>query len=220
MQKAYALFDFDGTLISGDSIWRFCWYAYRKGLCSFASLRQGIWAGIQYGLKKTTAETSKQAAMAFIEGHSRVALQEFSRDFCETVLRRRLRKKGLAELKARKEEGAEILLVTASPAFYLEPLKEMLGIVEIIGTRMDFDSAGKATGLIGENCKGLQKPLRLAEYLAATGGRLDYESSYAYGDTAGDMPMLELCGHKVGVCAKPKLKGLLRGAEGAILVRW
>ena len=32
------IFDFDGTLIKGDSIVRFCLYAYRKGLCSLRQL--------------------------------------------------------------------------------------------------------------------------------------------------------------------------------------
>ena len=220
MKKAYALFDFDGTLISGDSIWRFCWYAHSQGLCSFSALWQGVQAGVQYFFKRSTAEESKQAALAFLAGRNRAELAALSQSFCEKVLCPRLRKKAIAELEARKGEGAEVLLITASPAFYLEPMKGLLGITEVIGTRMDFDSEGKATGLLGENCKGLQKPLRLAEYLAATDGRLDYESSYAYGDSASDMPMLALCGHKLGVNPKPELKKCLREAEGASLVRW
>jgi len=45
---------------------------------------------------------------------------------------------------------------------------------------------------VGENCKGLQKPLRIAEYLAARQMELDYDASCAYGDSASDMPMLDL----------------------------
>ena len=221
MGKAYALFDFDGTLISGDSFMLLCIYARKKGLNSGVSFWKGIGAGIRYLLRLCGAKESKEAALSFLQGKSEKELQQLSADFCREVLRPRLRVQGLAELKARREAGAEVLLITASPAFYFEPLKDELGITEIIGTRMDMGQDGRATGRIcGENCKGLQKPLRLAEYLAAVGERLDFSRSYGYGDSASDMPMLELCGHKVGVNVRRGLKKRLAKAEGARLVEW
>jgi len=221
MQKAYALFDFDGTILSGDSILLFCLYARKQGLCSPREFRRGVWAGVRYVLGLSTAEKSKRAALAFVRGHSQAKLSHISQAFYQEVLRPRLRGQALAQLESHRKDGVEILLITASPSFYLEPLKSDLGIQSVIGTRMDFDRNGNATGLIcGENCKGLQKPLRLAEYLAATGDRLAYEKSYAYGDSASDMPMLALCAYKVGVNAKPGLKKKLRHAEGARFVRW
>jgi len=221
MRKAYALFDFDGTLMTGDSLLLFCRYAKKQGICSGKQFRKAIWACGLYILGLATAAQSKIAALAFIKGRSMEELQRFSQQFFDDEIRPRLREKALAELSARLSQGAEILVITASPAFYLEPLKKVLEITEIVGTRMDFDSNGMATGMIcGENCKGLQKPLRLAELLAAKGDRLDYDSSYAYGDSASDMPMLSLCGHKVGVNAKWNLQRKLRHADGALFVRW
>ena len=38
MQKPYALFDFDGTLIRGDSIVRFVRYAHARGLIGAGGL--------------------------------------------------------------------------------------------------------------------------------------------------------------------------------------
>ena len=87
--------------------------------------------------------------------------------------------------------GHEVLLVSASSYFYLKHLKEVLGVTDIICTRLDVDENGVFAGRVcGENCRGVQKPLRLAEYLAAKGDRLDYESSWAYGDSSGDLPMV------------------------------
>lgn len=221
MQRTYALFDFDGTLFSGDSILRFCRFARSQGLCSTEQLLRGLWAAVRYVLGLSSAEQSKMDALHFIQGRSEAELRAFSKRFCEEVLLPRLRQKGLSALNEHLAQGTQVLLITASPSFYLEHLKDALGIDGIIGTRMDFDLSGNATGLIcGENCKGIQKPLRLAEYLAATGDRLDYDSSYAYGDSASDLPMLELCGHKVGVNARSELKKKLRGMDGASFVRW
>ncbi len=221
MRQRFGLFDFDGTLISGDSIIRFCAYARQKGLCTAKEWRAGIWAGALYLLGRRTAEQSKMAALSFINGKTQRELAVLSKSFCREILRPRLRPEGIAEIKRLKAEGAQILLITASPSFYLESMKELLGVTEIIGTRMDMGGNGKATGLIcGENCKGLQKPLRLAEYLAAKGQRLDYENSWAYGDSLSDWPMLELCAHKIGVNPKAKLRRKLSGVEGAARVRW
>ena len=221
MQKSYALFDFDGTLLRGDSLVQFCGYAHRQGLCTSKQLRRGIGTAFLYVLGLRTAEQSKIAALSFIVGRTEAQLQDVSARFWEDALRRRMRRQGLEALKQRKAEGAEVLLVTASPAFYLEPVRVALGITAVIGTRMDIGTDGRATGMIcGQNCKGVQKPLRLAEYLAASGERLDYDSSYAYGDSHSDAPMLELCGHKVAVNAKRKLRKKLHGLEGATFVRW
>jgi phosphoserine phosphatase len=66
----------------------------------------------------------------------------------------------------------------------------------------------------------VEKPLRLAEYLAATGDRLDYDRSWAYGDSESDAPMLELCAHKVAVNPGPGLKRKLKRLEGVTIARW
>ena len=190
MQKPYALFDFDGTLIRGDSIVRFVRYAHARGLIGAGGLlRAALWAAL-------------------------------GRTFCREELLPRLYPQGVEELRRRHAEGAEVLLVTASPSFYLEALKEELPIQRIIGTRMHVEN-GVYTGLIaGENCRGVQKPLRLAEDLAARGDMVDYASSWAYGDSAGDAPMLALCGHKVGVNPRRRLVKRMKGADGFSVVYW
>lgn len=221
MAKAYALFDFDGTIIPGDSILRFCLYANARGLCTHRQLLGGLWAAVRYGLRLSTAEESKRKALAFLQGQPKAQMDILCQDFCREIITPRLRKPALDALATHRLEGADIILITASPSFYLEPLKQQLGLTHIIGTRMDVHPQGYYTGLIaGENCRGIQKPLRLAEYLAATGGRLDYDTSYAYGDTPGDVPMMELCAHKVAVNAGRKLRRKLAPQTGCTYVRW
>lgn len=220
MQKPYALFDFDGTLIRGDSIVRFVRYAYARGLTGAGGLaRAALWAAA-YGLHLTTAERAKRESLSFLAGREQGGVEALGRTFCREELLPRLYPQGVEELRRRHAEGAEVLLVTASPSFYLEALKEELPIQRIIGTRMHVEN-GVYTGLIaGENCRGVQKPLRLAEDLAARGDMVDYASSWAYGDSAGDAPMLALCGHKVGVNPRRRLVKRMKGADGFSVVYW
>ena len=119
MQKSYALFDFDGTLIRGDSIVRLCLYAHRKKQLSLGGLaRAGLMAAL-YLCKLTTAEKSKQAALGFLEGWNEKEMRAFAEAFCREVLVPRLYKDGVAEIKKHRKAGAEVWLISASPAFYL-----------------------------------------------------------------------------------------------------
>lgn len=221
MQKSYALFDFDGTLIKGDSIIRFCFYAFKKRLTGvFGLLRAGA-MGALYMMKLITAETSKQTTLAFLKGKTREEVDAIARDFCQTVLIPNLYPEGVARIRKHQEEGTEVWLISASTAFYLEPIREHLGLTGLIGTRMHVDENGVYSGLIdGHNCRGVEKTLRLAEVLAATDSMVDYAASYAYGDTAGDLPMLMLCEHKTAVNPRKKLIRGLEGADGVTIVRW
>lgn len=221
MQKSYALFDFDGTLRRGDSIVALCRYARRRGLCTTGQLLRGAVYAAGYGLRLCSAESAKTAALAWIKGRLRSEMAAFSTDFCLNVLLPQLYPEGEKALREEQARGASPLILTASPSFYLEPLTDMLGIEAIVGTRMALDDRERYTGEIcGDNCRGLQKPLRLAEYLAARGDRLDWETSSAYGDSASDLSMMEVCKFRVGVNPGTKLRRALSGDENAKIVSW
>ena len=221
MLSAYAFFDFDGTLIKGDSIIRFCFYAFKKGLCGpFGLLRAGV-MGALYMCKIITAETSKQTTLAFLKGKTQKELDAIAQDFAQTVLIPNLYKEGVERIRKHQQEGAKVWLVSASTAFYLEPVREYLQIDRLIGTRWHVDENGVCSGLIhGQNCRGVEKTLRIAEVLAANGEMVDYAESFGYGDTAGDIPMLMLCQHKTAVNPRKKLIKGLEGADGVEIVNW
>ena len=158
MQKKYALFDFDGTLCKGDSIFPFCLYARRQKLCTTRQLLGGGWAFVLFRLGRITIEEAKRRSLAWMKGRSRLEMEEVARCFCRDVLEPNFFPDGIAALQKEKEEGAAVLLITASPSFYLEPMKEILGVSDVIGTRMDVDPSGLYTSLVGDNCAGCQIP--------------------------------------------------------------
>ena len=218
--KSYAFFDFDGTLIKGDSIIRFCFYAHRNKLCSLGHL---IYSGIMatlYHLGITNAEKSKQAALSFLAGMPRKEVEKLAKDFCNHELIPNLYPEGVEAIRRHRLEGTEVWMVSASTAFYLEPLKKHLRLTGLIGTRMHVLNGMYTGQMAGENCRGVEKPLRLAEVLASRGDMLDYGESSAYGDSAGDAPMLSLCARKVAVNPRKKLLKELEGVEGVEKVRW
>lgn len=220
MLRKYALFDFDDTLIRGDSIVKMCLFAFRRGLIAPWELVKITGLSVLYLCGLTTAQKSKEAAMHFLSGKSETEVEKLAEEFCEKVLLPRLYQDGVKELKAKAESGCEVWLISASPAFYLQPLMKHLPITGVIGTRMHVLNGMYTGQMAGENCRGVEKPLRLAEVLASRGDMLDYGQSFAYGDSAGDAPMLALCANKVAVNPKKKLLKALDGADGVTKVRW
>ena len=220
MLRKYALFDFDDTLIRGDSIVKMCLFAFRRGLIAPWELVKITGLSVLYLCGLTTAQKSKEAAMHFLSGKSETEVEKLAEEFCEKVLLPRLYQDGVKELKEKAESGCEVWLISASPAFYLQPLMKHLPITGVIGTRMHVLNGMYTGQMAGENCRGVEKPLRLAEVLASRGDMLDYSQSCAYGDSAGDAPMLALCANKVAVNPKKKLLKALDGADGVTKVRW
>ena len=220
MLRKYALFDFDDTLIRGDSVVKMCLFAFRRGLIAPWELVKITGLSVLYLCGLTTAQKSKEAAMHFLSGKSETEVEKLAEEFCEKVLLPRLYQDGVKELKAKAESGCEVWLISASPAFYLQPLMKHLPITGVIGTRMHVLNGMYTGQMAGENCRGVEKPLRLAEVLASRGDMLDYGQSCAYGDSAGDAPMLALCANKVAVNPKKKLLKALDGADGVTKVHW
>lgn len=221
MQKTFALFDFDGTLCPGDSLIPFCLYAFRHGRCSLPRLLCGGLAGIGYGLRLVSARQSKQAALGFLKGMTVAEADALAQSFCRDKLLPRLYPEGMQAVKDHHNARQRALLVSASPELYLKFLREKLPLDGIVATRLHVDETGRYTGQIaGENCRGVEKPLRLAEYLAARGEEIDYASSSAYGDSAGDAPMMELCARKVAINPKRKLMKRLCHSDGVTVLRW
>jgi len=210
----YAFFDFDGTLIRGDSIVRFCRFARKKGVAGPLALPRAGALAVLYGMRLISAERAKGGALAFLKGRTDAELASLADAFCRDELLPRLYPQGVEALRSHQARGARVWLVSASPAFYLEPLRDALGLDAIIATRFE---EGR---IAGRNCRGPEKVLRIAEVLAARGESVDYAASTAYGDSRGDAPMLRLCGGKRAVNPKRALLRELKNDDGVQIVRW
>lgn len=209
----YALFDFDKTLCRGDSILPFLLYCIRKGMAPKKQLFEAGAAYIHQLIHPDQIAYAKSRTLSFIQGKSRKDMDEFCRGFTRDILMPRMFRDGVNELSRLKEEGYTILITSASADVYMRLLPEFLPVDGVIATRCGLDEHDVYTGLVDENCKGLQKPLRIAEYLAATHQVLDYEASCAYGDSASDIPMLELTNSKTLVNARKKILARVPGAK-------
>lgn len=126
------------------------------------------------------------AAAAAFRGRRYDDLCAAGTTFAEMVHERWLRSDTLETLQHHREQGDRTVLVSASFEVYLRPLASLLGVDDVLATRLGV-SDGIATGALdGPNCRGPEKVTRLHEWL----GDRSAVRVVAYGDSAGDREML------------------------------
>lgn len=188
------LFDFDGTLTHGDTLWRFLLFA--KG---WPGLLAGI-PGLALRVVRLlfqgalSAETGKAAVLhQYFGGRSRKELEDTGERFCIAALPRCLRPERMDWLRSFRDQGAQVLIVSASLDIWLRPFCKKEGI-GLICTEAAFSEAGLFEGAFSTpNCKGEEKVERIKQALDLS----QFSRIIAYGDTPADLPMLSLADEAV-----------------------
>jgi phosphoserine phosphatase len=88
--------------------------------------------------------------------------------------------------------GRDVVLVSASGEEMVRPIGELLGVTDVIATRMTIED-GRYTGEVEFYAAGPAK-VQAVRTLAEQRG-YDLTESYAYSDSVSDVPMLECVGH-------------------------
>lgn len=184
-RRTVAAFDFDGTLVRGDSLIPFLRRLLPVRRLAAAALRSW-WSLVRLPLGGEHRDRAKAAvlarALAGIEAEEmRSACEAYSRD-----LEHRLRPDTLARARWHAGQDHEVVVVSASPEPYLLPLAERLGFRGVLATRLEVGADGRLTGrLVGGNVRGPEKVRRLREWLGDGEVFL-----WAYGDSDGDRELL------------------------------
>lgn len=97
----------------------------------------------------------------------------------------------MEEITGHKQCGNRVIIVSASFEDQLIYWSKSLDL-ELIGTKIEVKN-GLITGKIeGKNCYGDEKVKRLRSYLDIS----NYKKVFVYGDSKGDLPMMELATSK------------------------
>ena len=202
MSKPLAIFDFDGTMISGDSIIRYTAYAMRRGYEPWRNIIPRLWQGLKAVCGLMSATEGKSRALSFLARMSREEQNEFNRAFCRDILMPRIFPKALERMEAHRREGLYILLVSASPDAYISHLKDFLPVDAIIASPTD------ERGRVSSSTRGEEKVRRVREWAAGQDTLIDWAGSFSYGNSANDLPVMRLTGHPVCVNPSRRMKKL------------
>ena len=210
-KRALACFDFDGTMIRGDSITAYLRLARRRGYLSPAGMiGVGVHTGA-YFLNLETGDQVKTHALRFLSRLTDRQRRALDEDFVRQELIPRIYPDALAQWKKHQADGCVMLLVSASTENYMRLIADYLRADCLLCSRVSRD------GVVTGNCKGDEKVRRINAWLRVHAIQPDWPASFAYGDSFGDLPMLRLAGTPVQVNPKKKLR---RAAPDMAQVRW
>lgn len=140
---------------------------------------------------------NKRLYLDSIAGISYEDMNQYASDYYEEKIRPHIVKLTISELRARKNEGFRIGVVSGGYDLYLKYFTEEYGIDDLICTHIGFDNQ-KATGKIdGIDCMNEKKVVLLESYYE--GMEVDREASYVYSDSRSDLPLLTWAGNGVVV---------------------
>lgn len=200
-------FDFDGTLTVRDSFTAFL--KWREGSARYhAEMAALAPAALKYLFDRDPGKLKAAAVRRFLQGLPRSVLNEEAMEFATVSAPLLFRPDALKAWRRYRQDGARLLIVTASPENIVAPFARGLGADMLIATQLLFDEEDRVKGgLLGDNCRGPEKVRRIKRALGE-----DVGLAAAYGDTDGDWEMLGMAEQQfmrlfVGVPGKPTSAG-------------
>ncbi|HVA73411.1 MAG TPA: HAD-IB family hydrolase [Acidimicrobiales bacterium] len=188
-REGVAAFDFDGTLVPGDSLPRYL--ARLLGRRRFASTLSACSPAMLAGYRSSGRDGAKAALlMRAVAGVEAARAAEVGESLSR-VLAREVRPAMAERLVWHRDQGHRLVLVSASLGLYLQPFGRLTGFDEVIATALEVGPDGLLTGRIhGANVRAAQKAVLLKELLGA-----DPVTVWAYGDSRGDRELLAMADH-------------------------
>ena len=198
-RRGAAFFDLDRTIIGGSSVFALGMAAYRAGMVSTRELLSDATNAATFlfaGASDEKTEAVKNRVLQAIAGVPVERMAELGDQIIprlESDVRREAR--GLLDLHHAADRDTYI--VSASPIEIVGDFATALGLTGGIGTVAAIED-GIYTGELAEPfCYGEGKAIAIRK--VAEERDYDLRLSYAYTDSAGDLPMLEIVGHPVAV---------------------
>lgn len=191
--KRYALFDFDGTITTKDTLFDFISFTYGKsGLIKCLLLN--VWNLFLYATKLRSNEKAKEILLStMIKGTSSTVFEEQCERYSVERVPQIIKERTKEIIEKHRSAGETLFIVSASPENWIRPWAMKNGFAKVVATKLE-EKDGMLTGkFASRNCYGEEKVNRLKEFFT------DREQVFitAYGDSSGDKPMLNYANHEV-----------------------
>jgi HAD superfamily hydrolase (TIGR01490 family) len=204
-----AFFDLDKTVIARSSTLALGRPLLREGMISRAQVLKGVYAQLVYhlvGADEAKMDKMREALLELSKGWERDKLEALIERTVSELLSPMIYAEALELIAEHRAAGRRVYLVSSSGEEIVRPLARMLGVPHTIATRARVDENGRFTGELEFYCYGENKAVAMREHAARYG--IDLAGSYAYSDSATDLPMLEAVGHPHAVNPDRELRAV------------
>ena len=199
-----AIFDIDYTITRKETLMEFFKYIVSKDIKNIKFLPRALYSGVMYGIKVFDERRVKEWFLKFIENIDEAELAKLTKSFYDERISKILYKDAVDMIKKLKNEGYMVVLISASPEFYVKEFYAIKEVDLIIGTKFAFEGGKFIRKMDGKNCKGEEKVRRLNEVLKEKNIKVDFKNSYMFSDSLSDKPLLDLVGNPYLINYKKK----------------
>ena len=189
-ENTLAIFDLDGTITRGDTLWPFIrgylWRHPRR----WWRLPLCIGPLAAYAVGFLDRGSLKGAVIRLtLGGATRPGLDEWSREFTRRLLRGGLHAEAVTCIEAHQRLHSHLVLLSASPDLYVPAIAAALGFDECVCTQLRWRADGTLDGrLATANRRGAEK----TRYVQALLAERQPQRSHAYGNSRADLEHLRL----------------------------
>ena len=192
-----AFFDLDNTLMRGASIYHLALGLYRKGILGPSDLAtyaitQAKFLASGSENKADFAKVANQT-LSFVQNRTATELMELIEEIFEEVVSEKLWPGTMELVNEHLAVGHQVWLISATPVEVAQVIANRLGLTGALATTSEIVD-GKYTGnLLSAPVHGPAKAAAVRNLAMAE--NIDLKSSYAYSDSANDLPLLSLVGN-------------------------
>ncbi len=197
---AAAFFDVDKTVIARSSMAAFAPTFRRQGLLRRRTLMRGMWTHllfVRFGAGAKKLARLQRTVLALTQGWDQALVRRVVASEIDEVILPVAFSDAIDAIESHRQAGQRVYLVSAAPEEVVGPLAARLGVDGAIASQAEVDASGFYTGRMDRYVYGLAKAEAVAEFARRDGVVL--ADSWAYSDSATDLPMLEAVGHPVAV---------------------
>ncbi len=197
--RVAAFFDLDKTIIATSSAFAFGKEFMHNGLITPSEALQMSIAKAGYmfaGQSSEQMDATRDQLAAMVAGWSVDEVHNIVAETMHNVVTPAIYAEARELITFHQSAGHEVVIISASASALVRPIAKELGITRVAATELE-ESDGRFTGEILFYCKGPAKAQSISDIAEELG--VDLGESYAYSDSATDIPMLAMVGHPVAV---------------------
>ncbi|MEV6631403.1 HAD family hydrolase [Actinoplanes sp. NPDC051470] len=199
MGRSAAFFDLDKTVIAKSSALAFGRPFYRDGLISRQDVVKTAYAQLMFRMGGTDEQTmarTRDYLAALCKGWRVEQVSQIVAETLDDLINPYVYAEAATLIGEHQAAGRDVVLVSASGEEMVRPIGELLGITDIIATRMGVVD-GRYSGEIEFYAAGEHKADGVREMAGVRG--YDLSECYAYSDSSSDLPLLAAVGHPSAV---------------------
>ncbi|MFT7287808.1 MAG: putative phosphoserine phosphatase/1-acylglycerol-3-phosphate O-acyltransferase [Halieaceae bacterium] len=203
-----AIFDFDGTIISGYSAIAFIREQMRRGDVSARDFLELAGAMTNFGLGNLGFSGMMAITTQFLRGVEEQSYIELGDNLFTKQIARLVYPESRALINAHKAKGHTVAIISSATPYQVQPAATDLGIEHVLCTQLEVKDGLFTGNVVRPTCFG-QGKVDAADGLAnAVGANLD--ESFFYSDSTDDQLLLERVGTPVALNPSDKLRAVAR----------